>query len=66
MEDWKMIPTIGLMIGAYIGFRMLEVIAAPVSRYANAGAAIVVKILAGITFLVSGFACFTLLVSGSH
>ena len=61
-----MIPMLGLMIGAYIGFRMLEVIASADSRYSSRGNAITVKVLAGITFLVNAFGCVSLLMSGSQ
>jgi hypothetical protein len=60
-----MIPTLTLMIGAYIGFRMLEVTARPNSNYTTTGAAITVKVLAILAFLVSGFACFNTLMSGT-
>jgi hypothetical protein len=61
-----MIPNIALMIGAYIGFRMLEVTAKPNSVYATTNAAIIVKILAILTFLVSGFACVSTLMGGAN
>ena len=60
-----MIPNMALMIGAYIGFRMLEVLAKPNSSYANVGAAVAVKVLAVLTFLVSGFACVSTLLGGA-
>jgi dolichyl-phosphate-mannose--protein O-mannosyl transferase len=61
-----MIPNIALMIGAYIGFRMLEVIARSNSTYINKGSAIAVKVLAFLTFLVSGVACVSTLWSGTN
>ncbi len=59
-----MIPQMALMVGAYIGFRMLEVTAKPNSSYTSTRAAVGVKILAILTFLVSGFACVSTLISG--
>jgi len=61
-----MIPNIALMIGAYIGFRMLEVIARPDSSYINKGSATTVKVLAFLTFLVSGVACVSTLLGGTN
>jgi hypothetical protein len=61
-----MIPNIALMIGAYIGFRMLEVTAKPNSSYSTKGAAIAVKVLAILAFLVSGFACVSTLMGGAN
>lgn len=61
----NLIPNMALMIGTYIGFRMLETLAKPNSGYGNVGAAIAVKVLAVLAFLVSGFACVSTLLGGA-
>lgn len=60
-----MIPGIALMLGSYIGFRMLEVLLKPVAPFGGMWQAIVVKCLAGIALVVSSAACFDILMSGA-
>jgi hypothetical protein len=60
-----MIPSLALMIGAYIGFRMIEVVLMTDSRYASRTDSLVVKVLAGVVFVVSGLACLNILLSGA-
>jgi hypothetical protein len=59
------IPSLSLMIGAYIGFRMIEVLLMPDSHYASHGGAVAAKILAVLVFIVSGLACLNILLSGA-
>jgi hypothetical protein len=61
-----MIPNLALMVGAYIGFRMIEVLLLSTSRYQNFGSRVVACILACITLLVSGIALLDIMLSGSN
>ncbi len=60
-----MIPNIALMIGSYVGFRMIEVLLMPNSHYGGDKRAVAAKILAVLAFLVSSFACLDTLMTGS-
>lgn len=60
-----MIPSLSLMIGAYIGFRMIEVMLMPESHYASHNGAVAARILAVVAFIVSGVACLNILFSGA-
>lgn len=53
-----MVPIIGVMIGAYIFTRMLELCM-------NPAVSMTVKLFAVITMLIAGFGAATLFVSGS-
>jgi hypothetical protein len=60
-----MIPNIAVMLSAYIGFRMIEVLLFAPSRYANRASRVVACVLAGIAFLVSGAVTVDILTSGT-
>lgn len=60
-----MIPTIGLMIGAYIILRCLEILAKPAAEFNSSGARRGVMIFAVLVFLVSVLGVGELLRSGS-
>jgi hypothetical protein len=50
-----------LMVGAYIGFRMIEVLLMSNSRYDTPKKAQVAKILATLVLVASGIACLSML-----
>ena len=60
-----MIPAIGTMIAAYIGFRMLEIFAFPDSRYSSKTANVVLAILALLVMLIVGVCWVSLITSGT-
>lgn len=59
-----MIPGLSVIIESYIGFRMVEVLLMPNSRYTSQGGAVAAKILAVLVLVVSGLACLDILLSG--
>lgn len=59
-----MVPTIGLMIGLYIGMRCLEMFCSPKEHFANGGAHAFMLVVAAITLLANGF-CLVELLLGS-
>jgi hypothetical protein len=61
-----MIPSLAIMISAYIGFRMIEVFLFAPSRYSSPGARICACVLAVIAFVVSGISAFSIFMSGSN
>lgn len=60
-----MIPTIGLMIGTYAGFRMIEVFLFAQGRYASAGVRTAAMILAAIAFVVITVCSISLIFSSA-
>ncbi len=56
-----MIPEMGLMIGAYIAFRMFETFFRSRTNYSHRGGEIVVKVLATIPLLIAIFVSLDLL-----
>jgi hypothetical protein len=59
-----MIPDIGLMIGAYITFRCVEVLCQNASHFSSQGARTFTRILAVLTMAVAAF-CSLSLIAGS-
>ncbi len=61
-----MIPTIGMMIGAYIALRCLEVSVRAESHFINEFWRIVVIMVAILVFLLTGFLTFDLVLTGAR
>ena len=57
---WRMIPDIGLMVGAYIFTRMVSVL----TRKGDREESVLVRVFAGITVLVTVICIWDLLMSG--
>jgi hypothetical protein len=60
-----MIPDLAVIIESYIGFRMIEVLLMPSSRYTNQGCAIAAKVLAVLALIISSAVCLDILFSGT-
>lgn len=60
-----MIPDIGLMIGAYIVLRCVEIMTKPASCFFNGNAAAVTKILSFFTMVATMILCLMLLAQGA-
>jgi hypothetical protein len=60
-----MIPDLAIIISAYVGFRMIEVLLFSPDRYANRASRVVACILVAIAFLVSGVVTMSILTSGT-
>ena len=60
-----MIPTLAVMISAYVGFRMIEVFLFPTSRYRSDGARVAAYVFAGLALIVIVFSAVDILMSGS-
>ena len=60
-----MIPAIGTMIAAYIGFRMVEIFCFPDNRYTNRSARVLLAIFAILVAVVVFFCWLSLITSGT-
>jgi hypothetical protein len=60
-----LIPTLSLMIAAYVGFRMIEVFLLADSRYRNDGAKIAACVLAALALIVIGISAISILAAGT-
>src|ERR1019366_3252442 len=60
-----MIPTIGIMIGAYIGFRCIEMLSRNASHFSSRIARTFTGIMAVLTMAVAAYCSLTLVSSGS-
>lgn len=59
-----MIPTIGVMIGAYIGTRMVDIFCRPKSQQSAGHPLLIISAI--LTLLVTGFCVIDLVLSGAR
>ena len=60
-----MIPDLAVIVESYIGFRMIEVLLMPNSRYTNQGCAVAAKVLSVLVLIVTSAVCLDILSSGT-
>jgi hypothetical protein len=61
-----MIPTIGIVISAYVILRCLELMGRPATHFAAPGWGAVCRIAAALLVILAAMSCYDLLVSGSR